>query len=495
MKKVLACIIAVLLLVSMMPAVHAADTAVYVSVSVDGKLEVVAQPVAISGSATVDDVLKMAHEQYYSDGADGYASGIDPTWNMFMISKAWGVEATPYVMINGMPIGADPANPAAADTLTVVPGDNIILSTSSNPMAAARAVSMAAAVDGGNVTVSALEWVLNFTSFTYTSSPLANANVVDADGNVLGVTDAAGNLTIPVTAVAAIEGLAAIPADGRSNSKDTNPPLQDPGDYVGIPEGEGVTVHITVSVGGKLEVAGQKVTVSKDAPTIENVIKEAHRKWYPTGEGGFAAGIDPQWNMYMISKVWGVTTTPYVLFNGTPLGADVSVPSSADTGKVADGDQITVVVISMGQNIPVVSMSQNGDNLLVKEWTLDTSTFTYDSKSYSNTDIIDAATGTVLGKTDGTGKMKMPSCESGVIAVPGLSAFAVKSDVQEFTPAETVFIPPALDYSLFGGKDGRSLLIILVFGLVMAVPMAVIIFIGGRREIKNKGVKHFKKTW
>ena len=149
----------------------------------------------------------------------------------------------------------------------------------------------------------------------------------------------------------------------------------------------------------------------------------------------------------------------------------------------------------MGQNIPVISMVKDDNNLLVKEWTLDTTTFMYDSKSYSNSDIIDAATGEVLGKTDGTGKMAMPTCESGVIAVPGLSAYAVTSDVQEFTPAETVFVPPALDYSLFGGEDGKDLLIILVYGLIMAVPMAIVIFIGGRKEIKNKGVKHFKKTW
>ena len=67
--------------------------------------------------------------------------------------------------------------------------------------------------------------------------------------------------------------------------------------------------------------------------------------------------------------------------------------------------------------------------------------------------------------------------------------------VENDTPADTVFVPPALDYSLFGGKDGRDLLVILIYGLVMAVPMFIVIIIGGSKEIKNKGVKHFKKTW
>ena len=493
MKKVLACIIAVLLLVSMMPVVHAADATVYVTVSVDGKLELAAQPVTVS-DLTVEAALIKAHEQYYSGGADGYASGIDATYNMFMISQFWGVPGTPCVIVNGAPLGSDMTMPSTADICPVAAGDNIIISVATDPMTAPNPYVSMAAADG---LVSAKLWTLDFMTFTYKSSPLANAAVVDAaTGASLGTTDAAGNITVSGVDVVAIDGLAAIPLNVATNSTATNPPIQEAGSYEGIPEGEGVTVNFTISVDGKLEVAGQKVTVPKDAPTIENVLKEAHKKWYPTGEGGFGAGIDPTYMMYLINTCWGVPATPYVMLNGTPLGADLSVPSSADTGKVVDGDQITVVVLNMGvTNVPVIGLVNDGGNLVAKEWTLDTTTFVYDHASYSNADIIDAKTGEVLGKTDGTGKLKMPEPASGVVAIPGLSAFAVTTDVEEFTPADTVFVPPALDYSLFGGKDGRDLLIILIYGLIMTVPMAVVIFIGSRKEIKNKGVKHFKKTW
>lgn len=493
MKKVLACIIAVLLLVSMMPVVHAADATVYVTVSVDGKLELAAQPVTVT-DLTVEAALIKAHEQYYSGGAAGYASGIDATYNMFMISQFWGVPGTPCVIVNGAPLGSDMTMPATADVAPVAAGDNIIISVATDPMTAPNPYVSMAAADG---LVSAKLWTLDFMTFQYKSSPLTNAAVVDAaTGASLGTTDAAGNITVSGVDVVAIDGLAAIPLNVPTNSTATNPPIQEAGSYEGIPESEGVTVNFTISVDGKLQVAGQKVTVPKDAPTIENVLKEAHKKWYPTGEGGFGAGIDPTYMMYLINTCWGVPATPYVMLNGTPLGADMSVPSSADTGKVVDGDQIIVVVLSMGvTNVPVIGLVNDGGNLVAKEWTLDMTTFTYDHASYSNADIIDAKTGEVLGKTDGTGKLKMPAPASGVVAIPGLSAFAVTTDVEEFTPAETVFVPPALDYSLFGGKDGRDLLIILVYGLIMSVPMAIVIFIGSRKEIKNKGVKHFKKTW
>ena len=494
MKKVLACIIAVLLLVSMMPVVHAADATVYVTVSVDGKLELAAQPVTVSDTDTVETVLKKAHADFYSGGEAGFAAGIDAMYNMYMISQFWGVPGTPCVIVNDAPLGADMSKPASADVCPVANGDNIVVSVASDPMGAPNPYVSMSAADG---LVSAKLWTLDFMTFQYKSSPLANAAVVDpTTGASLGTTDAAGNIAAPAADVVAIDGLSAIPLNVPTNSTTTNPPMQEVGSYTGLAEGEGITVFVTVTVDGKLQVAGQKVTVPFENPTIENVIKEAHKKWYPTGEGGFHAGINEMYMMYLIDTCWGVASTPYVLLNGTPLGADMSVPSSADTGKVVEGDQLVLACISMGvTNVPVIGLVNDGGNLVAKEWTLDMTTFAYDSSSYSNADIIDAKTGEVLGKTDGTGKLKMPAPESGVVAIPGLSAFAVSSDVEEFTPADTVFVPPALDYSLFGGKDGRDLLIILVYGLVMAVPMAVVIFIGGRKEIKNKGVKHFKKTW
>lgn len=493
MKKILMLVPVILMLVSVIPVAHAADTTVYVSVSVDGKLELAAQPITVSGS-TVEAALVAAHEQYFEGGNDGYASGIDSTYNMFMISRFWGVTGTPCVIVNGAPLGADMTKPATADVCPITVGDNIIISVSSDPVNAPNPYVSMAAADG---TVSARLWTLDFMTFTYRSSPLVDALIVDAaDGKELGRTDAAGNLEVSGIAVAAVDGLAAIPLNEPTNSTDINPPLQEAGTYTGIAEEDGITVNITVSVDGELKVAGQRVTVPQNAPTIENAIIEAHKKWYATGEGGFHAGINEMYMMYLIDTCWGVPVTPYVMLNGIPLGADFSVPSSADTGTVAEGDQLTVVVLNTGNsNIPVIGMVRDGGNILVKEWSLDITSFTYDSKSYSNADIIDAASGELLGKTDGTGKMKMPEPSSGVIAVPGLSAFAVRTDVEEFEPAETVFVPPSIDYSLFGGEDGRNLLAILIYGVIMSVPMAVVIFIGNRREEKNRGVKQFKKTW
>ena len=494
MKKVLACIIAVLLLVSMMPVVHAADATVYVTVSVDGKLELAAQPVTVSDTDTVETVLKKAHADFYSGGADGFAAGIDAMYNMYMISQFWGVPGTPCVIVNDAPLGSDMSKPSTADVCPVANGDNIVVSVATDAMMAPNPYVSMSAADG---LVSAKLWTLDFMTFQYKSSPLANAAVVDpTTGASLGTTDAAGNIAAPAADVVAIDGLSAIPLNVPTNSTTTNPPIQEAGSYTGLAEGEGITVFVTVAVDGKLQVAGQKVTVPYDNPTIENVIKEAHKKWYPTGEAGFHAGINEMYFMYLIDTCWGVASTPYVLLNGTPLGADMSVPSSADTGTVVEGDQLVLACISMGvTNVPVIALTEDAGNLVAKEWYLDTTTFTYDGNSYSNADVIDAKTGEVLGKTDGTGKLKMPAPASGVVAIPGLSAFAVTSDVEEFTPADTVFVPPALDYSLFGGKDGRDLLIILVYGLIMAVPMFIVIIIGGRKEIKNKGVKHFKKTW
>ena len=80
MKLVRALAIAVILLTVMTPVALAADscgseTTVYVSVSVDGKLLVAAQPVAVT-DMTVQGVIKAAHAEYYSGGASGYTAGI-----------------------------------------------------------------------------------------------------------------------------------------------------------------------------------------------------------------------------------------------------------------------------------------------------------------------------------------------------------------------------------------------------------------------------------
>ncbi|NLA86768.1 MAG: hypothetical protein GX847_05685 [Clostridiales bacterium] len=212
MKKVLAFIIALMVLAAMIPGASAAGSTVYVSVSIDGKLEVAAQPVEVT-EMTADAVIRAAHAAYYSGGEGGYAAGIDPTYNMFLITQAWGITATPYIIINGAPLGSDPANPAAADAAPVQAGDNIIICTSSDVAVPATPVALTASVDGTSATVTATSWMLDFTTFAYSSAPLAGTAIIDpATGAALGTTDAAGkaDVAIPESALAAVDGLAAI---------------------------------------------------------------------------------------------------------------------------------------------------------------------------------------------------------------------------------------------------------------------------------------------
>ncbi len=219
MKKVVhAIVIAVILLAVMAPVSLAADssgsgTTVYVSVSVDGTLLVAAQPVTTT-ELTVDGTIKAAHEAFYSGGLSGYTAGIDPAFNMYLITRCWGIDGTPFVIVNDAPLGATPGVPATADAAPVAPNDNIIICISSDPMnKPATPVSLTATLSGDSATVKATAWTLDLTTFMYTSAPFAGANVIDpVTGTSLGTTDASGQITVtvPESGVIAIKDLAAI---------------------------------------------------------------------------------------------------------------------------------------------------------------------------------------------------------------------------------------------------------------------------------------------
>ncbi|NLL38546.1 MAG: hypothetical protein GX254_03015, partial [Clostridiales bacterium] len=83
MKKVLALAIVVIILAAMAPVALAAGETVYVSVSVDGNLEVAAAPIALT-DLTVESAIKAVHAEYYSGGESGYVAGTDPTWGMYL---------------------------------------------------------------------------------------------------------------------------------------------------------------------------------------------------------------------------------------------------------------------------------------------------------------------------------------------------------------------------------------------------------------------------
>jgi hypothetical protein len=194
---------------------------VYVSVSVDGQLLVAAKPVTIT-DMTIQGAMKAAHEAYYSAGKSGYTAGIDKTFNMYLVTKCWGIQGTPYVILNGAPLGA--TAPQTVDITPVAANDNVIICISSDPMnRPAKPVSLTATVSGNSASVTATSWTLNFSTFQYSSAPLANMNVIDpATGASLGTTDADGHITVtvPGSGVVAIGGLAAIAvASKRRQSK------------------------------------------------------------------------------------------------------------------------------------------------------------------------------------------------------------------------------------------------------------------------------------
>jgi hypothetical protein len=481
------------------PAAPAGPVTVYVSVSVDGKLLVAAQPVTVT-DLTVDAVIKKAHEDYFSGGLSGYTAGIDPTFNMYLITKCWGVQATPYVILNGSPLGADPSVPPTADTAPVTADANIIICTSSDPMNnPATPVSLTSTLSGDSATLTATSWTLDFMTFMYSSAPLANANVIDpSTGASLGTTDAKGQVTVtvPESGIVAIDGLAAInvkvvpaapaptsaapgPGPGAPATQDypwiyeysiilivvgaiilipiaavviikmvrqsrldkvaigpaspfiapvsaSAAPTFSPAAAASTSAGP-ITVYVSVSVDGKLLVAAQPVTVSDI--TVQGAIRAAHAKYYSGGESGYKAGIDPTFSMFLITKCWGVTATPFVILNGAPLGA--TAPQTVDTTPVKVDDNIIICTSSdpMGRPAQPVSLtailSGSSATVTATAWTLNFSTFTYSSAPLSGANVIDPVTGRSLGTTDARGSITVTVPASGVIAIDGLAAIAV----------------------------------------------------------------------
>lgn len=179
---------------------------VYISVSVNGELLLAAQPVKIA-DMTIEAALIAAHGKYYSGGLGGYTAGIDPTFGMYLITQCWGAQGTPVIIINGHPNSEKAPEPV--NTTPVAANDNIIISIPSS----VSAVSLTATLDGGSATVTATSWTFSMATFTYSSAPVKNANVIDpVTGASLGTTDDNGQITVtvPESGIVAIEGLAAI---------------------------------------------------------------------------------------------------------------------------------------------------------------------------------------------------------------------------------------------------------------------------------------------
>ncbi|MDR2615895.1 MAG: hypothetical protein LBC28_04880, partial [Oscillospiraceae bacterium] len=180
---------------------------VYVTVALGGELVLVAQPVT-PDVMTYDGAVKAAHDLYYDGGAAaGYEAKVDPASNLYLIFKCWGysndidLAVAPYTIVN------DEVIFATVDVMPIKAGDNIIVS-----FAGSLAITLAAETQGGDVTVTATNWVLSMTTFQYSQKPYAGAEVRDGSGAALGVTDENGQLTIPVPAdgIITVGGYAAI---------------------------------------------------------------------------------------------------------------------------------------------------------------------------------------------------------------------------------------------------------------------------------------------
>ena len=86
---------------------------------------------------------------------------------MYMVSKCWGVEQIPFMIVNdNEPVG----NPTA-DAYAVKDGDNIVIAIATDPEnAPAKAIALKADVDGNNATITATEWVLDFNLYLFNKS-------------------------------------------------------------------------------------------------------------------------------------------------------------------------------------------------------------------------------------------------------------------------------------------------------------------------------------
>jgi len=264
-----------------------------------------------------------------------------------------------------------------------------------------------------------------------------------------------------------------------------------PAPSANVETGAPVTVYVSISANGVLEIASQPVQVT--TYSVQEAIKEAHRQYCPQGEAGFGDGINASYGMYMVNKIWGVETTPYIILNSAPLGTMANADyTTADFAPVKEGDNIIIVADAAGVT-PACSLEYDATSQLVKlqQWALDFTTFKYTPGAIEGVDIIDAQTGAVLGTTNALGNARLTKQPtSGVVAYQGVGAVRVKDDISKFDCIKDKYVAPAHDYSVFGGPDGKMLLRLLIIGLVMIVPLFIVVIFAHRKETRTGGIKY-----
>lgn len=184
-------------------------TTVYFSIAVDGELQVAGAPVTVS-EPTVEAVIRAAHAKYFDGGEAGFAAGTDPMYGIYMINTCWGIASNPYVILNSAPLAAgENALSLTADTAAVMNGDNVVIIINTDFMNPKPVVSLAVSTDGEEASVTAIEWTLDIMTFTFKNAPFADCVLLDADGNLLGKTDADGKATVKAQGVVCADGYSA----------------------------------------------------------------------------------------------------------------------------------------------------------------------------------------------------------------------------------------------------------------------------------------------
>ncbi|MDR2421320.1 MAG: hypothetical protein LBD49_04390 [Oscillospiraceae bacterium] len=461
---------------------------VYITIVANGKVEVAAQPV-LPDTMTVEGVLLKAHETWYSGGVSGYAASIDPTYNMYLVSMAWGISGTPY---NSQ---GDGMVATTVDTAAVKPGDNIIMTASG--AATAATLKASESENAGEIIITATDWALDFTTFQYMGSKISGGRILDSAGNELGTTGGDGTfvLTIPGDenwdGVVILEGKAAI-----NVLKSISAPAEPL-------DGNARTVYFTVKLDTTLApnaiavpVKLTKNTEVGEQRTIEGAIKRFHELYYNFGENGldgYAAG----------AKIWGVEwkdrglVRPKLALNDKLI--DISDTSALEAAIKAD-DNFLISISTNAQQAPIAvyldiyinSIVAYGDAYVLEYGTNGETVKTPLGAGYAlidaetppnplispNTSVMDTAGEGVLTDENGHFEVNTPTAgRVGIVVLQGLTA------------CNTIY---SAAYPVFKGPDGFFTLWLLLVGVGGAIPLGIIVAYAMRLEIRNRGIKYSK---
>ncbi|MDR0906343.1 MAG: hypothetical protein LBN00_09290 [Oscillospiraceae bacterium] len=455
------------------PPPAAASKEVYVTIVAAGAVQVAAQPVTPK-RMTLDGAVEAAHDLFYEGGAAaGFVAGIDPTYNMLMITKVWGVDGNTYQAVN---------NDTAMGDAPLKAGDSVICSASGAPYIVT--IKAVAGVEPDTLDVKATTQTLDFTTFSYTPGGYADQEVKDTAGNVLAVTAKDGTFTIAIADIPE-DGVVIVGTDTAINlltsvTKET--PLDTNAKTVYV----SVSVNSQFAISGISKIAALPVTVTKtddgDERTLEGVIKKAHATYYSSVPGelqGYDAGT-----------FWGISgAKPRILFNDK----EVQLADAASI-EIDNYDNIVLALSSDPRVTPElvwIDYFINGSIAIGNVYTLNpdgTKTVRVgaplvggDGEGTLPSTALTDPNGSVLETngvvTDEKGYFEvtlLPGDRDGILAVAGLTASNTNKSGY---------------YPLFKGPDGRDLVICLVVGLGAAVPLFAIVIYAQHNEIKNRGLK------